>query len=106
MYHTKLLTDSEAVPAATFEMLLLVSELTSDALLKVSTILSLSVKEASLSDAMAKSSTGKINTKSPVSATRLLMKRYGSDYNDKANLSSLQTGEIASPQQRSYRGSG
>lgn len=82
-------------------MLNLVSELTSDALVKVSTILSLSVKEACLSDAMAKSSTGDINTKSPVFATRLLLKPYGSEYNDKANQSTLQTGEIASPQQRS-----
>lgn len=100
LYHTKLLTDNEAVPAATFEMLLSVSGLTSDALLKVSTILSLSETEASLYDAMPKSFIGNINTKFPVSATRLLMKLYGSQYNDKAKQITLQTGEIGSPQLR------
>lgn len=61
--------DHEALPAATFEMLLVVSELTSDALFRLSTtILPLSVTEASLSDAMTES--GDINTKFSVSATR------------------------------------
>lgn len=65
LYHTKLLTDDEAVPAATFEVLLSVSGLTSDALLKVSTILSLSETEASLYDAMPKSFIGNIIQSSP-----------------------------------------
>lgn len=50
----KVFTENEVVPAATFEMSLLASELTSDALLKLSTILS-------LSDAMTKSSIGDVN---------------------------------------------
>lgn len=49
----KVFTENEVVPAATFEMSLLASELTSDALLKLSTILSLS--------AMTKSSIGDVN---------------------------------------------
>lgn len=74
-------------------MLFLVTELTSDALLKVSTIISLSVTEASLSDAMPNSLIGDINTKFSVSATPFLIKLYGSEYNDKAKQSTLQTGE-------------
>lgn len=74
-------------------MLFLVTELTSDALLKVSTIISLSVTEASLSDAMPNSLIGDNNTKFPMSATPLPMKLHGSEYNDKAKQSTLQTGE-------------
>lgn len=93
LYHTRLWIENEAVPAATFEMLFLVTELTSDALLKVSTIISLSVTEASLSDAMPNSLIGDVNTKFSMSATPLPMKLHGSQYNDKAKQSTLQTGE-------------
>ena len=74
-------------------MLLLVSELTSNVLLKVSIILP--VTEASLSDAMSKSLIDDINTKFRVSATRLLMKLYVSEYNDKASRALF-----GAPQQR------